>query len=52
MSSDIRMVTGVNGPADFETYALKEPNPAFLKAEPKDGQIVVKRSFEQTENVV
>ena len=52
MSSDVGMVAGLNGATNMDTHALKEPDPVLRKGEPPDGQIMVKKSFQTTENVV
>ena len=51
VSSDIRMVAGVNGAASIDTHALKELGPVFRNGEPQNGQILVQKSFQTVENV-
>jgi hypothetical protein len=46
MSSDIRMVVGVNGAASIDTHALKELDPVFRNGGPQNGQIFVQKSVQ------
>lgn len=52
MSSDTRMVAGLNGAVNMDTHALKELDSVFHKDRPPNGQILVKKSFQATDNVV
>ena len=51
MSSDIRMVAGVNGAASIDTHALEELDLVLRDGEPQNGQIFVQKSIQSIVNV-
>ncbi len=52
MTSDSQMVLGAEGPAIIDSHALKELTPVYDRAKPQNGQILVKKSFHRTEDLV